>query len=1090
MKSFKGLLIVSFLLCIVDFSFAQESDEYNYEVLQEFGGQKVPVNLLNKISVDIEDEPLEYALATIADKSQLQFNYPTNDLPLRKRVSLKMTDTHVLEILLNILKHTGTSLKITNGGSLALVPQNDAPRSRPRAARGTLKGMVIDAGSGEPLPGANVLISGTNFGAATNIEGIFVIPNLPPGRYDAIATFIGYKSDTLNIQLNPKQTKTIEFKLSYKVVEGDEIVVTAQAEGQMEAINQQLTARQIVNVVSSDRIEEMPDANAAESVGRLPGVSINRSGGEASSVSIRGLSGGFNSVSIDGVKVPSTSDGRGVGLAFITPNMLDGIVLTKALTADMEGDATGGNVNFVLKDAPSGLRVQVDLKGGYSGLKEKIGMPKGELAVSNRFLDEKLGVMAQVSAYQDDRSTDYFNSTYAHASQYLLDQPGELTMDRFSLRAEDNIRNRFGASLVMDYRLPNGKIVFKNFFSQLNSSSTQRETRAKPQRGGGAVRLRHSYQEGVSGNYSNFLSGKHDLWIGTFDWMASHSYTSTETPKDWSVFFVSDYEAFTGTEAEKKLPPEELVKRFDWDMSKSEWSNHQVDYQTKTAREIGGKINYEIPFYLSRNLSGKIKFGGQYRQHDRDSDRERWILGTDLAGGYEEMGRMLRDSVFAGRDLELIRGIYPAFSSFVDNSVAVSDMLQDYGFLTYSNHDDMKVLADYFDVSVDSELPYFMREQLREENSDYENTHTYTAGYILSELNIGRRWTFLPGVRYEHVENEFHTFFVNSINRNQQTKEEQGYLDPIEASPSNTHWLPMVHLRYKMTNWADLRVAYTKTLRRPNFLDYSPIFYMDQESISRGNTDLKVETSQNWDAQVSVYSNALGLFTVGGFYKEIDNLIYKVTKRIRQGDSLQNLPDPLFLRYNPYTDLKGFELTEPVNNEPTAYVRGLELEWQTHFWYLPKPLDGLVLNANVAFIETETKYPQYVETKGSPPFYRDKKDSLIYREERLQNQPDLVGNVSLGYDKGGFSARLSYYYQGNTLNSISRMFPIEDKYKAELSRWDLKIRQNITRNLALFVDLNNFSNDKDELYYNIVDYLQYRQNYGWQSSLGIRYIFR
>ncbi len=348
----------------------------------------------------------------------------------------------------------------------------------------------------------------------------------------------------------------------------------------------------------------------------------------------------------------------------------------------------------------------------------------------------------------------------------------------------------------------------------------------------------------------------------------------------------------------------------------------------------------------------------------------------------------------------------------------------------------------------------------------------------------------MPGIRYEHVKNEFHTFFVNSLNRGPQTKEEQGYLDPIQSSPSNTHWLPMVHLRYKMTNWADLRLAYTKTLRRPNFLDYSPIFYMDQESISRGNTDLKVETSQNLDAQVSVYSNSLGLFTVGGFYKEIDNLIYKVTKRIRQGDSLQNLPDPLFLRYNPYTDLKGFELTEPVNNEPTAYVRGLELEWQTHFWYLPKPLNGLILNANVAFIDTETRYPQYVETRGSPPFYRDKKDSLIYREERLQNQPNTVGNVSLGYDKGGFSARLSYYYQGNTLNSISRIFPIEDKYKAELSRWDLKVRQNITRNLALFVDLNNFTNDKDELYYNITDYLQYRQNYGWQSSLGIRYIFR
>jgi hypothetical protein len=171
-------------------------------------------------------------------------------------------------------------------------------------------------------------------------------------------------------------------------------------------------------------------------------------------------------------------------------------------------------------------------------------------------------------------------------------------------------------------------------------------------------------------------------------------------------------------------------------------------------------------------------------------------------------------------------------------------------------------------------------------------------------------------------------------------------------------------------------------------------------------------------------------------------------------------------------------------------VRGIEFEWQTRFWYLPKPLDGLVLNSNIAFIDTETKYPQYVQTQGTPPVYRDKTDSLVYREERLTNQPDLVGNISIGYDKGGFSGRLSYYYQGNTLSSISRLFPIEDQYKAQLSRWDLKLRQNITSNLAIFFDLNNFTNDNDELFYNIVDYLQYRQNYGWQSSVGMRYVFQ
>ena len=58
------------------------------------------------------------------------------------------------------------------------------------------------------------------------------------------------------------------------------MTITAQLLGQAKAINQQLSAESIANIVSGDRIQELPDVNAAEAIARLPGVSINRSGGE------------------------------------------------------------------------------------------------------------------------------------------------------------------------------------------------------------------------------------------------------------------------------------------------------------------------------------------------------------------------------------------------------------------------------------------------------------------------------------------------------------------------------------------------------------------------------------------------------------------------------------------------------------------------------------------------------------------------------------------------------------------------------------------------------------------------------------------
>ena len=57
----------------------------------------------------------------------------------------------------------------------------------------------------------------------------------------------------------------------------------------MQAINQQLSSTTIKNIVSKNEIQELPEANAAEAVGRLPGVSLERSGGEGNKVVIRGM---------------------------------------------------------------------------------------------------------------------------------------------------------------------------------------------------------------------------------------------------------------------------------------------------------------------------------------------------------------------------------------------------------------------------------------------------------------------------------------------------------------------------------------------------------------------------------------------------------------------------------------------------------------------------------------------------------------------------------------------------------------------------------------------------------------------------------
>ena len=119
------------------------------------------------------------------------------------------------------------------------------------AQKSDLIGYVRDSQTGSPLIGTNVIIVGTSMGTAANEIGFFSIP----GNYLVRATYIGYQIAEDSITVSGISNITLDFNLNYTSLEGQEVVVTAQARGQMEAINRQLNEKSIVNIISSDRIQ-------------------------------------------------------------------------------------------------------------------------------------------------------------------------------------------------------------------------------------------------------------------------------------------------------------------------------------------------------------------------------------------------------------------------------------------------------------------------------------------------------------------------------------------------------------------------------------------------------------------------------------------------------------------------------------------------------------------------------------------------------------------------------------------------------------------------------------------------------------------
>jgi len=304
---------------------------------------------------------------------------------------------------------------------------------------GSIKGRVADKETGEALIGANVVIQSTVIGVATDIDGRFLLRSVPPGTYTLRASYIGYIAVNLQVTVNTDQTTEIDFPLVARAITGETFVVTGQARGQMSAVNQQLASNTISNIVAADRIKELPDVNAAESIGRLPGVSIDRWGGEATAVAIRGLSPKYNTVTVNGVALPATNNNdRSVDLSLVSSNLLDGIELKKANTPDMDADALGGTVDLRLKEAPEAFQVNAMVQGGYNQIQKYAGNYNFNINASDRFLGGDLGVIAGINADRYNRSADQLNASYR--SSAAIQTLSDITVDNLTLREKRHSR--------------------------------------------------------------------------------------------------------------------------------------------------------------------------------------------------------------------------------------------------------------------------------------------------------------------------------------------------------------------------------------------------------------------------------------------------------------------------------------------------------------------------------------------------------------------------------------------------------------------------------------------------------------------------
>ncbi len=973
---------------------------------------------------------------------------------------------------------------------------------------GSLKGYVRDSETNEPLISASVTIKGTTIGTVTDLNGYYELPISGEGDYTFSASYIGYEDAEVTFSIGKNEELVHDFLLVASSYQMEEVVVTVQARGQINALNQQLNSEYISNVVSSERLQEVPDATIADALARVPGITVRSDNGEGNKIQIRGMEPRLNLVTVNGVRAPSADrNENSVGLAGISPFMIEEIEVQKSLTPDKDGDVVGGIVDLKLKDAEEGFHFNAVVQNNYNNLVGSLYNPRTTLQVSNRFLDNKLGVVL-VGNYEDiDRSSERMSAS----GNVLTEQDPIMIETRgSSFWTSEFNRKRYGGSLFLDYRLPKGKIKASSFINGLDNDEF---TRTYVWNFGSNINRNISSRETHTLSMVNSFQLEQKLfWNSTIEIGAA--YTAATNNTDVAYGMNSKYRT-PSTQSAEDLPEEirrirrsqETIYPYELLVEANFISDSSYFLQTLSSYdnvfkedELTGFVNWKFPFHIGSNVSGTFKMGGKYRKKTREYDASDRGHGLTV-GGQEQLRQYM---LIANPDIDFGLG---EFNDYVENNFATFHLLSDY---------DKWILNDQFrqrgfvERSIMEQIIYDLDEDhwsvvetgehpRRNIADDYSGHEEVTAGYGMVDMNITKYVQLVGGVRIEDIKTNYKSYGVRESGVINFVLEE---FDDSLSVRQSTFVLPMVNLNIQATDWLKIRLAYSQSIARPRYYSYMPRYRLDRLKFidNIGNPELEPALSENIDAYVSVKTNnqklgVAGVLTAGVFHKKIEGYEY-VKDYVNVHDSVNSVHP-----YDVIASNRSVPISVPINNPEPAYSKGFEIDWQGAFIYLPSPLNGIVLNANYTLTETEqTQIIQRVKKTTPDP----SKPWIIVSEvmdtsyqESMFSQPRHIINASLGYDLKGFSARLAYTRTSETFAGYfgtGRTYPENRRLSAMQQVWDLSITQVIPKveGLQLFLNVSNITstfNSKE--FVNVSSggdpYPLYEEYFGRIIILGLRY---
>ena len=874
----------------------------------------------------------------------------------------------------------------------------------------TLDGIVKDNRTGEPLIGSVIEVKELpSVKTTTGLDGSFTLHELPDkGRYTLVVRYISYKTREIPVDVSEKGI--VNIKLDEDSHELGEVVIKGHKEyhSDRSAIDMEKTAGNVLNVMSQQSIQLSPDVNVATVLQRVSGVTMERdASGEASYAILRGMDKRYNYTLVNEVKIPSPDDkNRYIPLNIFPSDLMDRLVVSKSLTADMEGDAAGGVVDMVMKDAPSHFQIQANAAVGASdyfwkdsrdyltsnrsdythkapyevnGPEYKAttsdfasgptqisrhSMPApnfvGGLSIGNRFWKDRIGVMLAGSIQNTFRGTERTYNSVKMAS-------GEQAMYIYSLQHRYYSIHDLtaGVHAKVDLQLENNKFEWYNMYVRTNSKGVRYNNSVNTEYISSDSYTQDDETRSLSQTQSIFathIKGTHHLTKDfTVDWAGIFSQAKSEDPDRVYLSLTNTIHSAEGVDGSLWSGNKNILKTMPKNMERR--------FQHNTDKDWAGYINLAYNSQLGNNINALWKAGAQYRRKERGN----------------------------------------RYYSYNFTPTDISQKLDGNGF-------DQFAAIDWT-----CKTPYSQASQL-----NYDSKEHIGAAYIMTTLKS--RWGELnAGLRAEHT-NQIYTMLQKFRNMGQVG--EQSYWD----------WLPSTSLKWTPTKKMNVRLSYYRSINRPGFYEIVPYQIMGEEYQEKGNPNLKRARIDNVDLRWEWFPSATEQVLAGVFYKYLQDPIEQVfvaaDGKLGSGADAYYMPDNLGNAKN-----YGFEI------DVVKYIR--------HF--------GIKANYTYTHSRITTSKREYKE--GSAEY-----KTGVTQSRPLVNQAPHTANLSLLYKDTnyGWNAQLAASYTGTKLALVSP-FKDADQWDKAMFGLDFSMEKKFPCGVSVFLKANNLLDAKRERYLKTVN---------------------